>query len=115
MLLQSAYRAIALLPMRVLKYPHHLSTIFSQTIPIHQGLELLPPSDKDYNANDGIMKRVLVVDYRYTRFALDPRTGLFSMVRFVREIWPCKEVLMVSYLGTGGISHGPQRLLYMEV
>ena len=90
MLLQSAYRAIALLPMRVLKYPHHLSTIFSQTIPIHQGLELLPPSDKDYDANDGIMKRVLVVDYRYTRFALDPRTGLFSMIRFGGSYGPVK-------------------------
>lgn len=82
---ESAYRAIALLPIRVLNYPYHLSTVFSQTIPIHQGLELLPPSDKDYNANDGIMKRVLVVDYRYTRFALDPRTGLFSMVRDWRD------------------------------
>jgi cation-transporting ATPase 13A2 len=115
MLLQSAYRAIALLPMRVLKYPHHLSTVFSQTIPMHQGLELLPPSDKDYDANDGIMKRVLVVDYRYTRFALDPRTGLFSMARFVRELRACKDVLMVPYQGTGGISHGPRRLLYTAV
>ena len=30
-----------------------------------------------------MLKRLLVVDYRYSRFALDPRTGLFNMMRFV--------------------------------
>lgn len=28
-----------------------------------------------------MLQELLVVDYRYARFAMDPRTGLFSMVK----------------------------------
>ena len=30
-----------------------------------------------------MLERLLVIDYRHTRFAVDPRNGLFNMVRFV--------------------------------
>lgn len=33
------------------------------------------------DSRDGVLKKLLVVDYRYTRYALDPRTGLFHMVK----------------------------------
>ena len=29
------------------------------------------------------METLLVLDYRYARFALDPKTGLFSVVKYV--------------------------------
>jgi len=71
-----------LLPIQVLKYPYHISTVFPHTAPIDQGTEAVGPA-KDYDVRDGMLSRLLVVDYRYTRFAVDPRTGLFHMVRFV--------------------------------
>lgn len=79
---QSSYKTIILLPIQVLKYPYHISTVFPQTVPVDQGTEAVKPA-KDYEVRDGMLSHLLVVDYRYTRFAVDPRTGLFNMVRFV--------------------------------
>ena len=67
---QTAYRDIALFPVRKIDYPYNTSTVFNA-----------PSSTEDtpYEKIGGL----LIVDYRYARFALDPRTGLFSMVRSV--------------------------------
>ena len=73
-----------LLPIQVLEYPYHISTVFPQTVPVDQGTEAVKPP-QDYEVRDGMLSHLLIVDYRYTRFAVDPRTGLFNMVRFV---WP---------------------------
>ena len=79
---QSSYKAVMLLPIQALDYPYHVSTVFPQTIPLDQGTEaVIPP--QDYDVRDGMLSHLLIVDYRYTRFAVDPRTGLFHMVRFV--------------------------------
>lgn len=77
-------------PLKTLNYPYRLSTVF-------------PPLSLDSNGSaNGIMRSsassprkpanaldmniemletLRVVDYRYSRFALDPRTGLFHMTR----------------------------------
>ena len=73
-----------LLPIQVLEYPYHISSVFPQTVPVDQGTEAVKPP-QDYDVRDGMLSHLLIVDYRYTRFAVDPRTGLFHMVRFV---WP---------------------------
>jgi cation-transporting P-type ATPase 13A2 len=80
--LQSSYKAVVLLPIQVLEYPYHISSVFPQTIPVDQGTEAVKPSH-DYDVRDGMLSHLLIVDYRYTRFAVDPRTGLFHMIRFV--------------------------------
>jgi cation-transporting ATPase 13A2 len=51
-------------------YPYDTSTVFS-------------PSSSTEDASDEAIGNLLVVDYRYARFALDPRTGLFSTIRSV--------------------------------
>jgi cation-transporting ATPase 13A2 len=79
---QSSYKAVMLLSIEVLKYPYHISTVFPQTVPVDQGTEVVKPP-QDYEVRDGMLSHLLIVDYRYTRFAVDPRTGLFHMVRFV--------------------------------
>ena len=73
-----------LLPIQVLEYPgpYHISTVFSQTVPVNQGTEAVKPL-QDYDVRDGMLSHLLFVNYRYTRFAVDPRTGPFHMVRFV--------------------------------
>ena len=56
--------------MERIDYPYDTSTVFNA------------PSSTE-NATDEKMGDLLVVDYRYARFALDPRTGLFNMIRQV--------------------------------
>lgn len=56
--------------MEKIDYPYDTSTVFDA------------PSSTEDTADEKIVE-LLVVDYRYARFALDPRTGLFSMVRSV--------------------------------
>jgi len=56
-------------------YPYDTSTVFNAPL----GTEV---------ALDEKIGDLLVVDYRYARFALDPRTGLFSMVRLVSLYLP---------------------------
>lgn len=56
--------------MEKIDYPYDTSTVFNA-----------PPATEA--AVDEKIGDLLIVDYRYARFALDPRTGLFSMVRLV--------------------------------
>ena len=42
--------------------------------------------NEDYDERDGMLRCLSVVDYRYSRFALDPRTGLFNMIRYVVRV-----------------------------
>nr|GAT56792.1 Ca-transporting ATPase [Mycena chlorophos] len=67
---ESAHRDITLFRIRTLDYPYPISTVFRPTIDA-SGTELL--------------HRLIIVDYRYNRFALDPRSGLFSMIRDWRD------------------------------
>jgi cation-transporting ATPase 13A2 len=83
---KSAYRTITLQTIRVLDYHHHISTVFPPDIPNNQCSELYKSSleqkmDEHLDSESGTLKKLLVVDYRYTRYALDPRTGLFAMVK----------------------------------
>lgn len=87
---ESAYRAITMLSIRVLDYQYHISTVFPLDVPVDQCTELYRSSleqkmDEHLSADDGVLKKLLVVDYRYTRYALDPRTGLFHMVKEWRD------------------------------
>ncbi|KAI0697731.1 P-type ATPase [Cerioporus squamosus] len=77
---ETAYRDIAIFPILQLGYPYSISTVFS-TPP--DPAQLLPK----YRAGDAdaALTSLTYVDYRYNRFALDPRTGLFSMIRDWRD------------------------------
>ncbi|TFY78130.1 hypothetical protein EWM64_g5879 [Hericium alpestre] len=90
--IESVHRDIALFPVKRLAYPYPASTVFSG---LSASSTATPPALKA-NANglvngngegegDMVLGTLLVVDYRYARFALDPRTGLFSMVKDWRD------------------------------
>ncbi|KAF7321673.1 Cation-transporting ATPase [Mycena kentingensis (nom. inval.)] len=68
---ESAYRDITLFRIRTLRYPYPISTVFASNV--------------DASASLSNLGTLVVVDYRYNRFALDPRTGLFSMIRDWRD------------------------------
>jgi len=75
-----------LLPIQKLIYRYPITTVFPETIPSVPGTEILIPRNRDFGVKDGFLHNLLVIDYRYNRLAVDPRTGLFSMVRFVNQI-----------------------------
>ncbi|KAJ6499197.1 hypothetical protein C8R45DRAFT_981502 [Mycena sanguinolenta] len=74
---ESAYRDITLFPIRTLNYQYPISTVFPTSIAITDSINPQPP--------DSLLQTLMVIDYRYSRFALDPRTGLFSMIRNWRD------------------------------
>ncbi|EKM54134.1 uncharacterized protein PHACADRAFT_209950 [Phanerochaete carnosa HHB-10118-sp] len=91
--IESAYRDTALFPTRKIEYPYRVSTVFPAEVPLSR---IPSHAGENGSATSGILKHLLVVDYRYARFALDPRTGLFSMVKAWRDsTWNNKQVVQV--------------------
>ena len=74
-----------LLPIQKLKYRYPITTVFPETTPITP-VELVMPSNEEYDVKDGRLSNLLVIDYRYNRLAVDPRTGLFAMVRYLHYL-----------------------------
>ncbi|KAJ7594428.1 P-type ATPase [Mycena floridula] len=80
---ESSHGGISLLPLKSLAYPYHVSTAFQESV----DTTLFGP-DRGRSSYDGeskMLSTLLYLDYRYSRFALDPRTGLFSMTRDWRD------------------------------
>lgn len=76
---KSAYRDIALFPIHKLEYPYPIATVFPAQV---DSLSRTPSrTAENGNAIYDPLEELLVVDYRYARFALNPKTGLFSMIR----------------------------------
>ncbi|EMD37542.1 hypothetical protein CERSUDRAFT_114181 [Gelatoporia subvermispora B] len=85
---ESAYRDIAIFPIQSIDYPYDLSTVFSTHIDPSAQLPLSRATSRTQDQSDGSaekLSKLLVVDYRYSRFVLDPRTGLFTMLRDWRD------------------------------
>lgn len=78
---KSAYRDIALFPVLKVDYPYHISTVFPVQLPEPPSHSSTTSANGNGNAASGMLDHLLVVDYRYARFALDPRSGLFGIVR----------------------------------
>ncbi|KAI6121503.1 hypothetical protein F5141DRAFT_1259004 [Pisolithus sp. B1] len=79
---------ITLIPVKHLAYPYARSTIFPPSTSELEGPTGCSPKPR-LNSNDDdksdIIGDLLVVDYRYSRFVLDPCVGLFTMLRDWRD------------------------------
>ncbi|KAJ7924919.1 hypothetical protein B0H13DRAFT_2229850 [Mycena leptocephala] len=81
---ESAYRDKTLFRIRTLNYPYHISTVFPS--PVADPVVPRGSSSSSLNTQQlEFLATLIVVDYRYSRFALDPRTGLFNMIRDWRD------------------------------
>lgn len=74
-----------LLPIQTITYQYPVNTVFPEKISTIPGT-LGPHLTHEGNLEDDILEKLLIIDYRYNRFALDPRTGLFNMVRYVSPV-----------------------------
>ncbi|KIK67306.1 hypothetical protein GYMLUDRAFT_69495 [Collybiopsis luxurians FD-317 M1] len=83
---ESMNRDIVLISLQKLDYPYPISTAFPSTLPLDQS-SLSPhgESNDTYDIETKMLRSLLVVNYRYSRFALDPRNGLFYVMRKWRD------------------------------
>ncbi|KAF9529431.1 P-type ATPase [Crepidotus variabilis] len=85
LVVESSYRAIMLLPIQTIKYQYPITSVFPEKIPTIPGTPAFQPSNEALGIHDDLLENLLVIDYRYNRFAVDPRTGIFTMVRDWRD------------------------------
>ncbi|KAG1716644.1 hypothetical protein ID866_522 [Astraeus odoratus] len=98
---ESAYRDITLFPIKHLPYPYERSSVFPNVSPDIEGLPRntqIPKANSYDNDGSDIIGDLLIVDYRYSRFVLDPNTGLFSTLRDWRD---------PSWSNIHSVQHGP--------
>lgn len=67
---KTPFKDVVLFPIKTMKYPYAASTVFSTK----NGA-----SESNGKASD-VLSTLKVVDYRYLRFALNPQSGLFTVV-----------------------------------
>ncbi|KAI0318235.1 hypothetical protein OF83DRAFT_1057181, partial [Amylostereum chailletii] len=83
---KTALRDMALFPVQKLHYPYHSSTVFSG--PLIDAKAKTNGNGNGIHDDGQVLNTLLVVDYRYARFALDPRSGLFQLVKDWRDpLW----------------------------
>lgn len=92
--IETVYRDIALFPLRRIDYPYDISTVFPSRNST-SGASV----NGNGRAEDGVkaLSQLIVVNYRYALFALDPRTGLFGTVRDWRDL---------AWTGVLSVQHG---------
>ena len=84
-------------------YPYHASTVFACfNVPTKANGN----GASSINGEDFLLENLLVVDYRYARFALDPNSGLFNAVKCVESLLLWLTISNVMGTGTGEIVVG---------
>jgi hypothetical protein len=48
-----------------------------------------------------VLENLLLIDYRYAKFALDPTSGSFTAVKCVRRSLSRLNLLLITGIGTG--------------
>ncbi|KIJ67879.1 hypothetical protein HYDPIDRAFT_83436 [Hydnomerulius pinastri MD-312] len=83
---ESAHRDITLFPVKRIAYPYERSTVFPISPPDTDGStsSRAKPNSVNQDKTD-LLEDLHVIEYRYSRFALDVQTGLFSIVRDWRD------------------------------
>ncbi|VDB96191.1 unnamed protein product [Peniophora sp. CBMAI 1063] len=84
-LVETPYRDIALFPIKRIEYPYPASTVFSGTFSESGASSKTNGTTATVGDRDQILDTLIVVDYRYARFALNPTTGHFQLVKDWRD------------------------------
>ncbi|KAJ3824491.1 hypothetical protein EV361DRAFT_891484 [Lentinula raphanica] len=83
---ESSNRDVVLVSLHRLAYSYPIATVFPPRL---LGQVLSTPLQHDpegtYDAETKMLRSLLVISYRYSRFALDPRDGLFYVMRNWRD------------------------------
>ncbi|KAF9066168.1 Ca-transporting ATPase [Rhodocollybia butyracea] len=83
---ESSNKDIILVSLQKLDYPFPITTVFPSTLSLDQSTPtFFNESNETYNAETKMLHSLVVVNYRHSRFALDPRNGLFYTLRNWRD------------------------------
>ena len=85
MLRKTTFSDISFFPVRRIPYPYRASTVFTSISPTKANGN--GNGTSSVNAEDALLGNLLVIDYRYAKFALDPNNGLFSAIKCVITSW----------------------------
>ncbi|KAL7423997.1 hypothetical protein Q5752_001582 [Cryptotrichosporon argae] len=102
LVVETPYGDLHIVPMQIIAYPYPLSTVFPRSTaptaeasratsvrgvaPDPRGAkDLVPDLERGQTTWEETMGFLKIVDYRYTRFALDPATGQWVMIRDWRD------------------------------
>ncbi len=69
-------------PVRRIPYPYRASTVFPS---YSTSTKVNGNGSLSINSEDVMLENLLLIDYRYAKFALDPTSGSFSVVKCARN------------------------------
>ncbi|KAI9461293.1 P-type ATPase [Lactarius psammicola] len=82
--IETTFSDISFFPVRRIPYPYRASTVFA-SISAPTKANGNGNGTSSVNAEDSLLGSLLLIDYRYAKFALDPNNGLFSAVKDWRD------------------------------
>jgi len=86
MLCKTTFGDISFYPVRRIPYSYRASTVFTG-VSVPTKASGNGSGTTSVNAEDPVLGDLLVIDYRYAKFALDTNNGLFSAVKCVSPSW----------------------------
>uniref|UniRef100_A0A0W0FH30 Cation-transporting ATPase n=1 Tax=Moniliophthora roreri TaxID=221103 RepID=A0A0W0FH30_MONRR len=82
---ETQHTDVALFPVKALEYPYYIHTVFPPAAVNGVATPSTGYSDDTYDHEQKVLRKLLIVDYRYSRFVLDPRTGFFTILKGWRD------------------------------
>jgi len=97
---------------RRIPYPHRASTVFPS---YSTSTKVNSNGSSSINSEDFLLENLLLIDYRYAKFALDPTSGSFRVVKCARRSLCWLNLLLIyenrdwrdhSWTGVGSVKNG---------
>ena len=97
--------------MRKIPYPYRASTVF----PHSASTKVNGNGSSAINSEDLLLENLLLIDYRYAKFALDPTNGTFSVVKCAKRSSSRLDLLLIcksrdwrdhGWTGVGSVKNG---------
>ncbi|KAJ3806480.1 hypothetical protein F5876DRAFT_49962 [Lentinula aff. lateritia] len=92
---ESSNRDVMLISLHKLEYPFPITTVFPSSFDqTSSGSSFKSSETQTYDAETKMLRSLIIMNYRYSRFALDPRNGLFYVMRNWRDSsWASSSIL----------------------
>ncbi|GAW05440.1 Ca-transporting ATPase [Lentinula edodes] len=92
---ESSNRDVMLISLHKLEYPFPITTVFPSSFDqSSSGSSFKSNETQTYDAETKMLRSLIIMNYRYSRFALDPRNGLFYVMRNWRDSsWASSSIL----------------------
>jgi cation-transporting P-type ATPase 13A2 len=109
---ETNFSDILFVPVRKIPYPYRSSTVFPG---YSASTKVNGNGSSSINSEGLLLEDLLLIDYRYAKFALDPTSGTFSAVKCARRSLGCLDLLLIcenrdwrdnGWTGVGSVKNG---------